>query len=89
MATHASAEKRNRQRVVRTERNRAAKSQLKTEVKKARLSIKEGATGADEAVRAAVSSLDSLASKGRIPAKRASRLKSRLASALHKAKKAA
>jgi small subunit ribosomal protein S20 len=36
MATHASAEKRNRQRIKRTARNRAVKSALRTEVKKAR-----------------------------------------------------
>ena len=35
MANHASAEKRNRQRITRTARNRAAKSALRTELKKA------------------------------------------------------
>ena len=36
MANHASAEKRNRQRITRTERNRAAKSALRTTLKRAR-----------------------------------------------------
>ncbi len=79
MATHASAEKRNRQRLKKTARNRAAKSTLRTEVKKAR-----GALSAD-AVKTASSALDRAASKGVIPAKRASRVKGRLAAALHKA----
>jgi small subunit ribosomal protein S20 len=87
MANHASAEKRNRQRVTRTARNRAAKSALRTEVKKARatLTTKDGAA----AVVTATSALDRAASKGVIPAKRASRLKGRLAAALHKASKQA
>jgi small subunit ribosomal protein S20 len=85
MANHASAEKRNRQRVQRTERNRAAKSALRTTVKKARLALKGTPQEATELVTAAVSALDRAASKGKIPAKRASRVKSRLAAALHKA----
>jgi small subunit ribosomal protein S20 len=87
MANHASAVKRNRQRIKKTARNRAAKSSLRTELKKARTSVKT-ATGA-EAVKAAVSALDRAAAKGVIPAKRASRVKGRLAAALHKASAAA
>jgi small subunit ribosomal protein S20 len=88
MANHASAEKRNRQRIKRTARNRAAKSELRTEVKKARLAIK-GSTDAAAIVREASGELDRAAAKGTIPRKRASRLKGRLAAALHKATKAA
>ena len=84
MANHASAEKRNRQRITRTNRNRAAKSALRSQLKKARA---EGAPA--ELVREAVSSLDKLASKGIIPKKRASRVKGRLAAAAHAAAKSA
>lgn len=84
MANHASAEKRNRQRITRTNRNRAAKSALRSQLKKAR------AAGASvEVVREAVSSLDKLASKGIIPRKRASRVKGRLAAAAAAAAKSA
>lgn len=87
MANHASAEKRNRQRIKKTDRNRAAKSQLRTEVKKARAAIKAAPADAKSVVVAASSELHSAALKGRIPRKRAARLQSRLASALHKASK--
>ncbi len=76
MANHASAEKRNRQRITRTNRNRAAKSALRSQLKKAR-----AVDASAELVRDAVSSLDKLASKGIIPRKRASRVKGRLARA--------
>lgn len=89
MANHASAEKRNRQRIKRTDRNRAGKSELRTEVKKARVAAAAGAPDAAAAVKAAVSTLDSAASKGIIPKKRASRLKGRLAARLAKATKKA
>jgi small subunit ribosomal protein S20 len=89
MANHPSAEKRNRQRLKRTAKNRAAKSALRTEVKKARAQIKAAPGEAAVLVTTAVSSLDRAASKGTIPARRASRLKARLAKALHKAKSAA
>jgi small subunit ribosomal protein S20 len=87
MANHASAVKRNRQRIKRTSRNRAAKSALRTELKKAHGGL-AGDTGA-ALVKSAVSALDRAASKGIIPARRASRVKGRLAAALHKAKAAA
>ncbi len=84
MANHASAEKRNRQRIKKTAKNRAAKSALRTTVKKARAAILAGAEGTS-AVLDAASALDRAAAKGLIPAKRASRSKSRLALALNKA----
>lgn len=82
MANHASAEKRNRQRITRTNRNKAAKSALRTTLKKARAALQSGDASA-EAVREAVSSLDKLASKGIIPKERASRVKGRLSRAAH------
>ena len=83
MATHASAEKRNRQRIKRTAKNKAAKSALRTHVKKARAAL------TPEAALKATSALDRAASKGVIPAKRASRVKGRIAAALHKQQAAA
>ncbi len=81
MANHASAEKRNRQRIKRTDRNRAAKSALRSLLKKARAPRPEGATAEDGAklLRDAVSALDRASKKGVIPEGRASRLKARLA----------
>ena len=89
MANHASAEKRNRQRITRTERNRAAKSKLRTTVKKARVATTSTPAEAAASVQEAARLLDKAASKGTIPARRAARLKSRLALALNKAKAAA
>lgn len=90
MANHDSAEKRNRQRLVRTERNRALKSSVRTQVKAARAAI----TGTDEKaaktkVVAAESALDRAASKGVIHRRTAARKKARLARAAHKAATAA
>ena len=42
MANHPSAEKRNRQRITRTDRNRAATSALRTTLKKARAAVAAG-----------------------------------------------
>jgi small subunit ribosomal protein S20 len=89
MANHASAIKRNRQRLKKTAANRAAKSALRTELKKARTAVAAAPATAAGLVKEATSSLDRAASKGTIPAKRASRVKGRLAAALHKATKAA
>ena len=85
MANHASAVKRNRQRLKKTARNRSEKSGLRTDLKKARAALKATGSGSVELVKAAVSALDRAASKGVIPTKRASRVKGRLAAALHKA----
>jgi small subunit ribosomal protein S20 len=85
MASHASAVKRNRQRIKQTDRNRAAKSALRTELKRARAAVVATPAAAAALVGAAISSLDRAGSKGTIPAKRASRVKGRLAAALHKA----
>lgn len=85
MANHPSAEKRNRQRIVRTERNRALKSALRTTVKKARSAIGSGDAKAAALVAAAESALARAASKGVIAKKSASRVTARLASSGAKA----
>lgn len=80
MANHASAIKRNRQRINRTTRNRAVKSALRTLLKRAREAVAAGGEGAAELVRKASSELDRAAKKGVIPVNRAARVKGRLAS---------
>lgn len=89
MANHPSAEKRNRQRIVRTERNRGAKSALRGAVKKARAAIAAGdrakaASGSASAEKA----LAKAASKGLIHPRTAARTTSRIARALAKSAKA-
>jgi small subunit ribosomal protein S20 len=89
MANHPSAEKRNRQRVKRTLRNRAVKSSVRTHVKNVRAAIaaKDSKT-AQTALLAATVALDKAATKGAVPRKTASRTVSRLASAVHQLAKA-
>ena len=83
MANHPSAQKRNRQRVVRTERNRAAKSSVRSAVKKARSAIAAGDKAAATAVLSASTSvIDSIADKKIVHKNAAARHKSRLAAAL-------
>lgn len=85
MANHPSAEKRNRQRVVRTERNRAAKSTVRTAVKRARAAIEAGdGAEAKKVVADAEKALAKAAKKGAIHKKAASRTTSRIRSALGK-----
>ncbi|MEM9691431.1 MAG: 30S ribosomal protein S20 [Myxococcota bacterium] len=79
MANHASAKKRNRQIIARTEAARAFRSAVRTAVKKADVAIAEGSDDAATLVKAASSLLDRAATKNALPKKRASRLKSRLA----------
>ncbi len=88
MANHPSAEKRNRQRVVRTERNRAAKSALRSAVKKARGAVAEGSEKAKSSVLTAEKALARAASKGLIHPRNAARSTARIAKALAKAAKA-
>ncbi len=89
MANHPSAEKRNRQRVVRTERNRAAKSALRGAVKKARAAVGSGdAEKAKAGVGNAEKALARAASKGLIHPRNAARTTSRIAKALAKSAKA-
>lgn len=73
-----SAEKRMRTNKIREERNKAARSRLRTAIKKARQAEGEGA---DAALKQATSLLDRAARKRLIHPNKAARLKSRLARA--------
>ena len=85
MANHPSAEKRNRQRVRRTERNTAAISSVRTSVKKARVAIGSGdKAAAKTSVAAASKALAKAAQKGALHPKAASRTTSRIQTALSK-----
>ena len=78
MANHKQAIKRNRQSIVRAERNRYYLSTARTFIKRARQALEDGDKGAGEFVSKATAFLDHISGKGVIPKKRASRLKSRL-----------
>jgi small subunit ribosomal protein S20 len=85
VANHASAEKRNRQRIVRTARNRAVTSAVRTLVKRVRTAITAKDTAAaKKALHDATVALDRAASKGVFHVKAASRTVSRLSAAVHK-----
>ena len=80
MANHKSAQKRARQTLKRTERNRHTRSRVKSAVKSARIALEAGdAEETASAVKVAEGVLRRAASKGAIPKKRASRQVSRLA----------
>ena len=82
MANHKSAKKRARQTVKRHARNRNITTSERTAIKKARKAFEgDDAEVSQTAVRSAESHLRRAASKGVIPAKRASRQISRLAKA--------
>ena len=81
MPNNAAAEKRMRQEQKRRAHNRSIKSEVKTQVTKARTAITTtniNAVDAEAAVRAAVSELDRAAKKGVIHKNNAARRKSRL-----------
>jgi len=83
MANHPSAEKRNRQRIIRTEGNRSVKGAVRTAVKKARLAIAGGdLKGASEQVALASRALAKAAAKRIIHPGSASRTTSRIQSQL-------
>ncbi len=85
MANHASAEKRNRQRIVRTVRNRAVTSSVRTLVKRVRTAIAaKDKSAASLALKDATVALDRAASKGVFHVKAASRTVARLSAAVHK-----
>jgi len=85
MANHPSAEKRNRQRITRTNRNRGIRSAVRTHVKAVRAAVKAGQKAdAQKALAAAISALDKAALKGVVHRKAASRSISRLSAAVHK-----
>ena len=85
MANIKSQIKRNRQTIVRTERNKAVRSELKTRTKQATAAATAGADNAVELVRAAQKRIDSAASKGIIHKNAAARRKSRLTKKLNAA----
>ena len=85
MANHASAAKRNRQIIKRTERNRRLRSALRTQLKQARLAIEAGdKKAAAEKVLLASTALARAASKGIIHQNTAARTTSRINSQLGK-----
>jgi small subunit ribosomal protein S20 len=85
VANHPSAEKRNRQRIKRTLRNRAVKSAVRTHVKHVRAAIEaKDAKAAKEALKAATTAIDKASTKGVIAKETASRTVSRLSAAVHK-----
>ena len=87
MPNTKSAKKRHRQSLGRRARNRAAKSTLKTLVKKVRSSLETGAVAQAEAdYRTAVKKLDQTAARRIIHRNAAARVKSRLSAALKAAK---
>jgi len=84
VANHASAEKRNRQRINRTTRNKARKSAVRSFVKKVRAALEtKDAKGAAELLKTATSELDRAATRGAIHVKAASRTVARLAAQVH------
>jgi small subunit ribosomal protein S20 len=89
VANHPSAEKRNRQRIKRTLRNRAVKSAVRTHVKTVREAIAaKDAKAARTALLEATVAIDKATVKGVLQRKTASRTVSRLASAVHQLGKA-
>ena len=83
MANIASQVKRNRQALVRNERNKATRSALKTSLKKFRTAVEAGeADAAAEAFQAAAKDLDKAASKGVVHANFAANHKSKMAKRL-------
>lgn len=87
MPNTKSAKKRHRQSLDRRTRNRAAKSVLKTLVKKVRGALESGdLAAAQEGYQALVKKFDQTASRGIIHRNAAARVKSRLSAALKAAK---
>jgi small subunit ribosomal protein S20 len=83
MANHASAAKRNRQRISRTARNRVARGPVRSALKKARAALAAGdAEAAKGPVLAASKALAHAAAKGAIHANAAARTTSRINSQL-------
>ncbi|MBS5480484.1 MAG: 30S ribosomal protein S20 [Acutalibacteraceae bacterium] len=74
-----SAKKRVKVIAVKTERNKAQRSALKTEIKKANAAIETGAEDRQEAVRVAIKKIDQAVAKGLLHKNTAARRKSALA----------
>lgn len=85
MANHPSAEKRNRQRIKRTDRNRAVSSTVRTLVKRVRTALHaKDKAAATTALKAATVALDKAATKGVVHRKAAARTIGRLAAQIHR-----
>jgi len=80
--------KRNRQNLVRHERNKAVRSELKTRTRGAVTAAEAGADDADERLRAAIKRIDAAAAKGVIHKNAAARRKSRLMLRVNRAESA-
>ena len=79
MAHNKSQEKRNRQTIVRTARNKAVRSELKTRIKSAVAAAESGdAAAAAEALRLAQKRIDQAAAKGVLKKNTAARRKRNL-----------
>jgi small subunit ribosomal protein S20 len=76
--------KRNKQNLVRRERNKAVRSELKSRTKSAVVAAETGTDDADERLRAAVKRIDMAAAKGVIHKNQAARRKSRLVARIRK-----
>lgn len=81
-----SAKKRVKVAAVKTQRNKARKSELRTLIKKANIAVEAKAENSQETVAAAVKKLDQAAAKGLIHKNTAARKKSALAVALNRSK---
>jgi small subunit ribosomal protein S20 len=89
VANHPSAEKRNRQRITRTARNRAVSSSVRTFVKRVRVALEaKNAGDAAAALKVAIVEIDQASSKGVVHPKAASRTISRLSAQVHALSKA-
>jgi small subunit ribosomal protein S20 len=85
MANHVSALKRARQTVVRTDRNRASTSRLRTALRGLREALTSGdKKAAETAFGATASAIDKAAKKGVLHKNTASRYKSRLKTRVNK-----
>ena len=78
MANIKSQIKRNKQNLVRHERNKAVRSELKSRTRSAVAAAEAGADDADERLRLAIKRIDTAAAKGVIHRNAAARRKSRL-----------
>jgi small subunit ribosomal protein S20 len=77
--------KRNRQNLVRHERNKAVRSELKTRARSAVAAAEAGAGDVDERLRQALKRIDMAAAKGVIHKNQAARRKSRLVAKVNRA----
>ena len=84
MANHKSAVKRMRQALVRRDRNRSVRSEMRTEIKRLRTAIEQGnAEEAKSLLTATLGIVDTTAKKGVIHRNAAARTKSRLTRAVN------